>query len=117
MTDMRQGETPEGLGPDAVLERAAAWREHGLTVALATVIKTWGSSPRPAGSQMAVAGDGAMAGSVSGGCIEAAVVEEARAAMRDGRPRLIEFKVSNEDAWAVGLACGGAVEVFVEPVE
>ncbi len=117
MTDTRQGETPQGLGPEAVLERAAAWRQQGLEVVLATVIKTWGSSPRPVGSQMAVAADGAMAGSVSGGCIEAAVVEDARAAMRDGAPRLLSLKVSNEEAWALGLACGGAIEVFLEPVE
>jgi len=102
---------------DDVLEQAAAWREFGHEVALATVVKTWGSSPRPVGSQLAVDESGAMVGSVSGGCIEGAVVGEAIAAMKDGRPRLLEFSVTNEQAWEVGLACGGRVDVFVERLE
>jgi xanthine/CO dehydrogenase XdhC/CoxF family maturation factor len=101
---------------DDVLEQAARWREGGHAVALATVVATWGSSPRQPGSQLAVRDDGAMVGSVSGGCIEGAVVDEALAAIADGRPRLLEFGVTNEMAWEVGLACGGRVEVFVEAI-
>lgn len=101
---------------DDVLEQAARWRAAGRRVALATVVSTWGSSPRPPGSQLAIADDGAMVGSVSGGCIEGAVVGEALAAIGDGRPRLLEFGVTNEMAWDVGLACGGRVQVFVEAI-
>ncbi|MEZ5669140.1 MAG: XdhC family protein [Alphaproteobacteria bacterium] len=104
-------------GPDAVIERIAAWRAEGRKVAVATVIRTWGSSPRPVGSQLGIDQAGAMVGSVSGGCIEGAVVEQAMAAMQDGAPRRLAFGVSDEDAWHVGLACGGRVEVYVEPVE
>jgi xanthine/CO dehydrogenase XdhC/CoxF family maturation factor len=100
-----------------ILDRAAAWREAGKQVALATVVTTWGSSPRPVGSKLAVEEDGRFVGSVSGGCIEGAVVEEALAAMKDGRPRLLDFGVSNEMAWEVGLACGGKVQVFVERLD
>lgn len=103
--------------PDAILDQITAWRDAGRKVAVATVIKTWGSSPRPVGSQLAVDQTGAMVGSVSGGCIEGAVVEQAIAAMGDGKPRRLEFGVADEDAWHVGLACGGRVEVYVEPVE
>lgn len=99
-----------------ILEQAAAWRDAGKGVALATVVKTWGSSPRPAGAKLAVANDGAFVGSVSGGCVEGAVIEEAQAAIRDGKPRLLDFGVSDEQAWEVGLACGGKIEIFVEPV-
>lgn len=101
---------------DNVLETATAWIESGHRVALATVVKTWGSSPRPAGSQVVVRGDGAFAGSVSGGCVEGAVIEEAQAAMRDRKTRKLEFGVSDQQAWDVGLACGGHIEIFVEPV-
>ncbi len=100
--------------PDDVLEQAAAWRDAGKRVALATVVATWGSSPRPVGSQLAVDDAGAMVGSVSGGCVEGAVVEASLAAIADGKPRLLEFGVSNEQAWEVGLACGGKIQVFVE---
>jgi len=99
---------------DDVLEQAARWRADGRTVALATVVRTWGSSPRPAGSQLAVSDEGAFVGSVSGGCIEGAVIREAIAVMGDGTPRLLEFGVTSEMAWEVGLACGGQVQVFVE---
>ena len=111
--------TPADAAPagDAIPETAAAWRREGRRIALATVVSTWGSSPRPAGSQLLVDADGAMVGSVSGGCIEGAVVQEALAVMDGGAPRLLAFGVSNEEAWAVGLACGGKVEVFVEAVE
>lgn len=100
-----------------ILQQAASWRADGRKVALATVVSTWGSSPRPVGSQMAVNDTGSMIGSVSGGCIEGAVVDEARKAMEDGEPRLLSFGVSNELAWEVGLACGGRVQVYVEAVE
>ena len=100
-----------------ILEQAASWRQAGKAVALATVVKTWGSSPRPAGAKLAVAEDGAFVGSVSGGCVEGAVIGEALEAIRDGRPRLLDFGVSDEQAWDVGLACGGKVEIFVERVE
>jgi len=99
------------------LQKASAWLAEGHKVALGTVIKTWGSAPRPAGSQIAVRDDGAFTGSVSGGCVEGAVIEEALAAMSDGKTRSLEFGVSDEQAWAVGLACGGRIAVFVEPVQ
>ena len=100
-----------------ILEQAARWREAGKGVALATVVSTWGSSPRPLGSKLAVDSDGAFIGSVSGGCVEGAVVTEALETIRDGKPRLLDFGVSNEQAWEVGLACGGKIEIFVERVE
>src|SRR5688500_115228 len=101
---------------DAVLERAAAWRAAGLAVALATVVRTWGSSPRPAGSKLAVNDAGEFVGSVSGGCIEGAVIQEALEVLGGGPARVLSFGVSDETAWEVGLACGGKVEVFVEAV-
>jgi len=97
-----------------VLDQAETWRKEGRNVALATVVTTWGSSPRPVGSQLAVDGEGKFLGSVSGGCIEGAVIKEALAAIGDGKPRLLDFGVTNEQAWEVGLACGGKVQVFVE---
>ena len=97
-----------------VFAAAAAWHAAGEHVALATVTETWGSSPRPAGSHMAITASGRMAGSVSGGCIEAAVAEAAQRTLADGRPQLLEFGVTHERAWEVGLACGGRVKVFVE---
>ena len=100
-----------------ILGQAARWRADGHGVALATVVKTWGSSPRQPGAKLAVADNGAFVGSVSGGCVEGAVVEEALATIRDGQPRLLDFGVTNEQAWEVGLACGGKIEIFVERVE
>jgi xanthine dehydrogenase accessory factor len=97
-----------------VLEVAAGWRAAGEQVALATVAQTWGSSPRPAGSLMAVTASGRMAGSVSGGCIEGAVADAAQETIRTGAPQLLSFGVTNERAWEVGLACGGKVKVYVE---
>lgn len=96
------------------LESAILWRAAGLQVALATVIETWGSAPRPVGSQMAITANGAMVGSVSAGCVEGAVVEEARRTMADGEQRLLSFGVSNEQAWSVGLTCGGHLRIYVE---
>jgi xanthine dehydrogenase accessory factor/LAO/AO transport system kinase len=100
-----------------IMEQAARWREAGKGVALATVVNTWGSSPRPAGAKLAVSEAGAFVGSVSGGCVEGAVVGEALETIRDGKPRLLDFGVSDEQAWEVGLACGGKIEIFVERVE
>ncbi len=102
---------------DRVLEPAAAWLAAGHGVALATVVRTWGSAPRPAGSPLAVREDQAFIGSVSGGCVEGAVIAEALDAIGDGKPRLLTFGVSNEQAWAVGLACGGQIEIFVERID
>jgi xanthine/CO dehydrogenase XdhC/CoxF family maturation factor len=101
---------------DDVLEQAEAWLKEGHGVALGTVVKTWGSAPRQAGSQIVIRDDGAFLGSVSGGCVEGAVIESAQDAIRTGQARVLEFGVTNEDAWAVGLACGGQIEIFVEPV-
>ena len=101
---------------DAVLAQAAAWRAEGRGVALATVVRTWGSSPRPPGSKLAVDEGGAFVGSVSGGCIEAAVIHDALEVMAAGASRTLSFGISDETAWEVGLACGGKVEVFVEAV-
>ncbi len=100
-----------------VLETALAWKKAGRDVAVATVTSTWGSSPRPAGSQLVIDDKGAMVGSVSGGCIEGAVVREALEVMQDGKPRLLDFGVTNEQAWEVGLACGGKLQVYVERLE
>ncbi len=102
---------------DDVLGAAGAWHRAGKKVALATVVTTWGSSPRPVGSQLAVSDKQEMIGSVSGGCIEGAVVLEAQKVIADGTPRLLDFGVSNEQAWDVGLACGGKVQVFVERLD
>jgi xanthine dehydrogenase accessory factor len=104
------------IGLEDILSIAAAWHEAGEQVALATVTQTWGSSPRPAGSRMVVTRSGKIAGSVSGGCIEAEVAEAALRTLDSGKPALLEFGVTNEMAWEVGLACGGKVSVFVEPV-
>lgn len=101
--------TFDALGP------AVDWIGSGQPVAIATVTRTWGSAPRPTGSQMAVRGDGAFAGSVSGGCVEGAVISEAQAALKDGKTRNLSFGVSNEEAWSVGLACGGTIEIHVAP--
>lgn len=95
---------------------AEAWAREGRGVALATVVETWGSAPRPAGSALAIDHDGLFEGSVSGGCVEGAVVAEAAEVIASGRPRLLEFGVADETAWRVGLSCGGRIRVFVEKV-
>jgi len=97
------------------LEQAAAWQDAGHGVALATVVRTWGTSPRPTGSQLAVDDRGRFAGSVSGGCVEGAVVGAAGEVIASGEPRMLEFGVTDETAWAVGLACGGRIRIRVEP--
>ncbi len=101
---------------DRIPEIALDWHRQGRGAALATVVQTWGSAPRPAGSQLVVSGAGEIMGSVSGGCVEGAVVAEALEALADGQPRLLTYGVSDEDAFAVGLACGGTIRVLVEPV-
>jgi xanthine/CO dehydrogenase XdhC/CoxF family maturation factor len=100
-----------------ILAQATQWRDSGAGVALATVVKTWGSSPRPVGAKLAVNADGAFVGSVSGGCVEGAVVGEALEVIADGKPRLLDFGITDDQAWEVGLACGGKIEIFVERVE
>jgi len=100
-----------------VLLPASEWLARGENAALAFVTRTWGSAPRPVGSIMAVRGDGAFAGSVSGGCVEGAVIQAAQDAIGDGNIRNLEFGVSNDDAWAVGLACGGTIGIHVAPVK
>jgi len=105
------------LDPRNVLRTALAWHDAGKRVALATVVQTWGSSPRPAGSNLVIAADGAFEGSVSGGCVEGAVIQAAMDVIGDGKPRLLEFGVTDDEAWEVGLACGGQIEILVERVE
>lgn len=99
-----------------ILQIAEQWLEEGKQIAIATVIQTWGSSPRPSGSRLVVDREGRFEGSVSGGCVETAVISEALEVISSGEPRLLEFGVSNELAWEVGLACGGKIQVYVEPV-
>lgn len=101
---------------DNIPEIALGWHRDGTRAALATVVQTWGSAPRRVGAQLVVGGDGRIQGSVSGGCVEGAVIVEALEALEDGAHRLLEFGVSDEDAFAVGLACGGTIRVLVEPV-
>ncbi len=102
---------------DQIPETARAWIDQGRRVALATVVATWGSAPRQVGAQLVIDANGAFEGSVSGGCVEGAVVLEAVEAIATDTCRLIEFGVSDEDAFAVGLACGGTIRVLVEPVD
>ncbi len=101
---------------DELFETMRTWRASGKGVALATVVRTWGSSPRAEGSLLAVEQGGGFLGSVSGGCVEGAVISEALEVIADGKPRMLEFGVSDEQAWEVGLACGGKVQVYVERV-
>lgn len=101
---------------DEILHKAALWRKNNKSVALATVVSTWGSSPRPVGSQMAISENLNIHGSVSGGCIEGSVISAAQEIMKTGVPKLLKYGVSNTEAWEVGLTCGGKVEVFVEKI-
>lgn len=102
---------------DDILARAEAWRRAGKGVAVATVTETWGSAPRPVGSHLVIDEDGNFLGSVSGGCVESAVVTEALDAISDGKSRMLEFGVADETAWRVGLSCGGRIRVYVEKVD
>ena len=101
---------------DDVLAQAEGWRREGRDVALATVIQTWGSAPRPVGSHLAIDAEGNFTGSVSGGCVEGAVIAEAVDVIDDGKPRVLEFGVADETAWEVGFSCGGKIKVYVEKV-
>lgn len=101
---------------DQIVEQALAWIAAGKGAALATVIETWGSAPRPTGSLLAVSSEAELMGSVSGGCVEGAVAAEALEALEDGDCRVLEFGVSDDEAFAVGLACGGNIRVMVEPI-
>lgn len=99
-----------------VLGVAETWCEEGRELALATVVETWGSAPRPVGSHLVIDADGNFEGSVSGGCVEGAVVGEAIDVIESGTPRMLEFGVADETAWRVGLSCGGRIRVYVEKV-
>lgn len=105
---------PQDPNADNGLAQAFAWLTEGRAVMLATVVQSWGSSPRPAGSHLIMAQDGAFCGSVSGGCVEGAVMAEGQDTLQDGRPRLCAYGVTDQQAWNVGLACGGALQVFIE---
>ncbi|MBN9463294.1 MAG: methylmalonyl Co-A mutase-associated GTPase MeaB [Burkholderiales bacterium] len=122
VSGQRDGATPgqgEGGAPatdDELFEHLQRWRAAGKGVALATVVRTWGSSPRAEGSHLAVEEGGSFVGSVSGGCVEGAVIAEALTVIAQGAPKLLEFGVSDQQAWDVGLACGGKVQVYVERI-
>ena len=100
-----------------ILDDLTRWSEQGTDIALATVVQTWGSSPRQEGAKMAINAQGEIAGSVSGGCVESAVAEAAQQVLESGSPQLLHFGVADETAWSVGLACGGSVDVFVERMD
>ena len=99
-----------------VIEDLERWRAEGQEVALATLVKASGSAPRPLGSRLAISSGGSMAGSVSGGCVEGAVFEEAQEVLASGEPKRLRYGISDEEAWAVGLTCGGEIEVLLQKV-
>lgn len=101
---------------DDILNRAELWTREGRRVAVATVVETWGSAPRPVGSHLIIDEDGNFLGSVSGGCVEGAVVTDALDVIASSSPKMLEFGVSDETAWNAGLSCGGRIKVYVEPV-
>ena len=100
-----------------ILKAAEDWRKKGRGVALATVVETWGSAPRPVGANLVIDQEGNFLGSVSGGCVEGAVVTEALDVIDSGKPKMLEFGVADETAWKVGLSCGGKIRVLVEKVD
>jgi xanthine/CO dehydrogenase XdhC/CoxF family maturation factor len=102
---------------DDILKAAEDWRKAGRGVALATVVETWGSAPRPVGANLVIDEEGNFLGSVSGGCVEGAVVTEAIDVIDSGKAKILEFGVADETAWKVGLSCGGKIRVLVEKVE
>ena len=102
---------------EEILKAAENWRREGKGVALATVTDTWGSAPRPVGSNLVIDAEGNFLGSVSGGCVEGAVVTEAIDVIESGKPRMLEFGVADETAWEVGLSCGGTIRVYVEKID
>lgn len=97
-----------------ILEDLETWRRQGKEIVVATVVKVYGSAPRPLGSKLIITSEGDLVGSVSGGCIEGAVIEESKQVLDTGRPKLVRFGISDEKAWSVGLSCGGEIEVFLE---
>jgi xanthine/CO dehydrogenase XdhC/CoxF family maturation factor len=105
------------IADDDVLEAAEKWLAEGHRVVLATVVKTWGSAPRPAGSAMAISDNGAFVGSVSGGCVEGDVIEAAADTIHTGCVRNLHFGVADESAWSVGLACGGQIQIHLERID
>jgi xanthine/CO dehydrogenase XdhC/CoxF family maturation factor len=100
-----------------VLATAEAWRREGRQIALATVVGTWGSSPRPVGSHLVADDQDNFLGSISGGCVEGAVIIEAAKVIRTGRPSLVSFGVADESAWQIGLACGGKISIYIEKID
>jgi xanthine/CO dehydrogenase XdhC/CoxF family maturation factor len=96
------------------LTTAESWHRSGRKIAIATVVETWGSAPRPVGSRLVIDSDGNFEGSVSGGCVEGAVIEEAMEVIESGEPRMLDFGVADDTAWKVGLSCGGRIRVYVE---
>ena len=100
-----------------ILASAQHWRASGRGVALATVVETWGSAPRPAGSHLAIDDQGHFLGSVSGGCVEGDVVGQAQEVIIDGKARMLEFGVADETAWRAGLSCGGRIKIYVERID
>ena len=99
-----------------VIEAACHWHAAGHRVVLATVVDTWGSAPRRAGSHLAIRDDALFVGSVSGGCVEGDVIRNALQVLSEGRGRMLEYGVTNDEAWEVGLACGGRIQVWLEPI-
>jgi len=102
---------------DDILRKAQEWKESGRAVAIATVVETWGSAPRPVGSHLIIDAEGSFLGSVSGGCVEGEVVTEALDVIEAGAPRMLEFGVADETAWRSGLSCGGRIKVYVERID
>lgn len=100
-----------------VLETIRRWRREGKDIAMATVVKASGSAPRREGARLLVSGDGEMVGSVSGGCVESDVLMQAQEVLKSGKPRLLEYAITDDMVWEVGLACGGAIEVLLEPLD
>lgn len=111
---MTDGPSANAARPRDELDIAEQWMREGKDVAIATVIDTWGSAPRPAGAHLVINEDGGFEGSVSGGCVEGAVIAEAMDVIESGAPKMLEFGVADETAWEVGLSCGGKITVFVE---
>lgn len=105
------------VNEEDILKQAEKWKREGREVAIATVVETWGSAPRPVGSHLVIDGEGNFLGSVSGGCVEGAVVTEALEVIDEGSPRMLEFGVADETAWKVGLSCGGRIRVYLEPLD
>ncbi len=100
-----------------IVDDLLRWWESGETTGVGTVVGTFKSAPRPAGAAMAVGPEGTAVGSVSGGCVEGAVVTEALDVISSGQPKMLEFGVADETAWNVGLSCGGTIRVYVEKVD